>query len=251
MQTLGAPLRHFGFNRGWAVFFGFGTLMFGTVAVVALTLFRADFEIWQQAFAVALTFLNVFVLLQTVLASATVCEMGLRYKTLRGQGEMLWEDVEKFRYSVTTTYHGIIKTARYSMKLLDKDGRKAELGSNVEHPQELAAMLWSKLQAPLFAKLLAAYESGQIVDLGEIKVSREGFQIKIGLRKVAVPTANIAGCWIENGVFNVGVSLDGKIKNYGVFMRSVDNVFPLIELINSKIVQQQTREIAFGASAGR
>jgi len=251
MQILGAPLRHFGYNRGWAVFFVFGTLMFAAAAVVTLTVLRHDFELWQQAFAVALMLLNAYVLVQTVVSSATVCEMGLRYKTPRSRGEMWWSDVEKFRYSVVTTYHGFIWTTRYGMTLTDKDGRKVKLGSDLEHPKELAAMLWSKLQSPLFAKLLAAYESGQTVDLGEIKISREGFQIKIGLRKVVVPTASVLGCSIDSGIFTVGALVNGKVKNYGVFMRSVDNAFPLMELINTKIVQPQTREQALAAGAGR
>ena len=251
MQTLGAPLRHFGFNRGWAVFFGFSTLMFGAAGVATLTVIRQDSPWWAPLVGIGLWGLNSYVLAQTLASSATVCEIGLRYKTLRARGEMLWDDVEKFRYAVNVTRHeGIIKTTRYTMILTDKDGRKAELGSNVEHPKELGALLWGKLQAPLFTKMLAGYESGQAVDLGEIKVSREGFEIKIGLRKATIPAANIVGCSIDRGIFNVGALVDGKVKNYGVFMRSVDNVFPLMELINTKIVQPQTRE-AFGASAGR
>jgi len=221
--------------------------MFGAAAVATLTVFRADSEWWEPVVAIVLFALNVFVLVRTLVASATVCEAGLRYQTLRGKGEMLWEDVEKFRYSILTTYHqGFIKTTQYTMILVDKDGHRAELGSNVEQPDELAALLCNKLQAPLLRKVTADYDAGKTLDLGAVKLSHQGIQMSLGLLKATILLANVAGCSIDQGTLNIGEWVNGKIKHRAVMLRSVDNAFALVELINSKIARR-----ALGASTGQ
>ena len=91
MKALGAPLRHFGFNHWWAAFFSFGVIMFGTLAVATLTVMRRDSEWWESLVGIYFFGLNLYLLVRTVVSSATVCESGLRYKTLRGAGEMLWD----------------------------------------------------------------------------------------------------------------------------------------------------------------
>jgi hypothetical protein len=247
MKALGAPLRHFGFNRWWAVFFGFGVTMFGTLAVATLTIMRRDSEWWEPLVGISFFALNLYLLVRTLVSSATVCESGLRYKTLRGAGEILWDEVEKFRYSIVVTrHHGFIKSTQYTMILVDKDGRRAELGSNVEHPEELAALLLNKLQPLLLQKTVAAYEAGRTLDLGAIKVSREGISISIPLKKLTIPSADVVGCSIDRGRVIISGSVGGRAKNYAILMRSVDNVFALVELVNRRIVHR-----AAAASSGR
>jgi len=246
-ESLGGANRHFGFNRRWAAFFGFGSLLFGAVGVAALTVMRHDSEWWYSLVGIGFCALNIYGLVRTVIASATICERGVSFKTLRSQGEMLWEDVDKFRYSVLVTYHqGFIKTISYRLQLTDKDGQRAELGSNLEHPKELAEWLLNKLQPLILQKTTTAFESGKELDLGAIKVSREGITISIGLSRVHIPLANVAGCFIDKGMLTICEQVGGKVKDRTVFMRRVDNACALKELVNTRIVQR-----AAAASATR
>lgn len=241
MKALGASLRHFGFNRFWAVFFGFGVLMFGTMSIAIFNrVVSGDSEFWALFVGPPLIILNVFLLARTLRASATVCEAGIRYTTLRCKGEMLWQEVEKFRYSVLTTYHeGLIKTTQYTMILVDKNGQRAELGSNVACPKDLAALLCAKLHPLLLEKTAAAYDSGKTLDLGSIKISRQQIQMSMmGLRKVVIPSGNVAGCSIDKGMLKIAERTNDKVKNHGVMLTSVDNAFALMELVNSRMVQR-------------
>lgn len=227
--------------------------MFATASIATLTFKGDDFQLWEPVVGIAFLACNAYVLVRTLKSSATVCESGLSYKSLRGTGEMRWEDVEKFRYAVVKTYHqGIIPTTHYTITLVDKAGHRAELGSNVEHPKELAALLWSKLQDPLLKKALAGYDSGTPLDFGAIKVSRENIIVSLGLKKITIPTANVAGCSIDKGCVRIAERMDGKLKHRDAMMGQVDNAFPLLELINRRIVPQvQMQPLAMGASAGR
>lgn len=219
--------------------------MFGASAVATSALTKQDFEWWYPAIGIGFCALNTYALIRTLKSSATICERGLHYKTLRGEGDMLWEEVEKFRYSVLTTYHqGLIKTTQYTMNLVDRDGQWAELGSNLEHPKELAELLLNQLRAILLQKMITAYEMGQAVDLGAIKLSREGILVSMGLRKVQIPWTNVAGCFIENGMLTIAEKVGDKVKNRTVFMRKVDNAIALTEFVNTRIVQR-------AAAAGR
>jgi hypothetical protein len=213
--------------------------MFGSLAVATLTVIRQETEWWEYVVGIVLFALNCYLLVRTLVSSATVCESGLHYKTLRGAGEMLWGEVEKFRYAIVVTYHhGFIKSTQYTMTLVGRDGRRAELGSNVEHPDELAALLLNKLQPILLQKTMAAYEAGQTLDLGAIKVSREGITMAIPLKNLTIPSADVAGCSIDEGTVIISCSVGGKAKNYTITMRSVDNAFALVELVNRRIVQR-------------
>lgn len=239
MKVLGAQLRHFGYNRGWAIVFTLGTLMFATFATASITVLRKDIEWWEALIFFAGAALCLYAFARTASSSATICETGIRYQVFRNQGEMLWDDIEKFRYSVVVTYHqGIIKTTTYTIVLADKDGHRVELGSNVERPKELAALLLEKLQPRLYAKLLTAYEAGQDVDLGAIKISRERIQLETGLGTKTIPLPNVAGCSFDNGSIRIAEQVDGKVKQRAVMMRRVDNAFALADLINHRIIQK-------------
>lgn len=246
MKALGAPLRTFGYNRGWAVFFTLGTLMFSTLAVASITVLSDQGMSGAAIIFLPFAALCGFSFIHTISSSVDICETGLRYKLLRKQGEMLWDDIEKFRYSLIITYHQLlIKTTRYTLTLVDKDGQKVTLGSSFEHPKELAALLLQNLQPRLLQKLAAAYDSGQDTNLGEIKISRERIEMKIGLRRKTIPIASVAGCSIEKGLLRVAEKVNGKVKQRAVFVRSVDNAFALADLINTRIAPR-----AMGASAG-
>ncbi|HET9407351.1 MAG TPA: DUF6585 family protein [Candidatus Sulfotelmatobacter sp.] len=247
MKALGAPIRHFGFNRLWAAFFAVGVLMFGALGVATLTFMRKDSEWWEPVVGVSLCCLNIYVLARTMKTSATVCESGIRYTGLKGAGEMLWDEVDKFRFAILITRHqGIIKTTQYTTTLVSSDGRRVELGSNVQQPKELADLLVKTLQPILLRKTIAAYDSGKIVDLGAIRVTRECVSVSTGLRTVNIPTANVLACGIDQGMVIVSERKDGKLKNHAASMQKVDNAFALLELINTKIVQH-----SFAASGAR
>jgi uncharacterized protein DUF6585 len=247
MKVLGAPLQHFGCNRLWAVFFSIGTLMFAALAIVPLAFAKADYEWWETLVGVVFGLCCLYALLSTLTASVTLCENGFRFTTLRKKGELLWDDIEKFRYAVITTYHqGIIPTTHYTMILVDKGGQRADLGSNVQNPKEVARLLWARLQAPLLQKTIAAYDSGQTLDLGAIKLSFDWIEMSTGLRKINIPVANVTGCSIDKGVLTIGERVNGKLKFHTAMLNRVDNAFALVELINSRVAKQ-----TLSAGAGR
>ncbi len=237
MKALGAPIREFGFNRWWALFYGFGTLMFSTLTAVILFSKDMNDARWTAILMGALALLSGYMVAATTSSRASVHEAGISYKTLRSSGEMLWKEVEGYCYSVVKTYHqGIIPTTQYTIRLIDVSGTKAELGSNVQNPRELGDLLWRKLGPMLRDKMVANLEAHQPMQLGNLKLTHEGVEMKPPIGKtVFIPVERLAGCEVQNGMLRVFEDVNGKRKAHALMLNKVYNIFPLVEILQKKL----------------
>lgn len=237
MKALGAPIDQFKFSKPWTILLSFGCVMFGFFAVAAFTFERQELDAWMPFAFVGFFTLNLYALIVGRRLSLTVCEAGLRYTTFRHQGEMAWEDVEKFRYGIVNMrIKGVIPVTQYTMIVVDKNGQSADFSVNFERPKKRAALLLNKLHSVLLQKTMTAFECGSELDLGAVKISRAAILLSRPLQKpITVPTANVAGCFVDNGNIVIAERTQGGIQNHSVPVRSVDNAFAFMELIKTRI----------------
>lgn len=227
-KLLGSPMRTFGFNRPWAAFYAFGTLMLAIVEVSITFLHPEEGGAFYSIFIGALTLLCGYATARTVASSATIWENGISYKTLRTSGEMTWDEIERFRYSVVKTYHqGIIPTTEYKYILTGASGNKAELGSNLQSPRELGDLLWKRLHSLLLKKMEDRLKAGQTLKLGKVSVSAAAMELPGVFSKNTVAMKDVVGCALDKGQFIVTAVQDGKQKTFVALVSEVDNVFPL------------------------
>jgi len=233
-------MRQFAFNRLWATFYILGSLMF-TVVLWAITIGPEandrSLPAWMKLVFGLLTVLIYYLAARTIASSATIYESGIAYRTLGKRGEMMWQEIDKFRYSVVKTYHqGIIPTTQYTITLIDAAGNKAELGSNVQQPKDLGKILWDKLHPMLRDKMMAQLNVHQAIELGRVRLVDQGVEINPPIGKITfVPNERLAGCTLNNGMLTIIESVNGNQKKHAVMLNNIYNVFPLIEILNSRM----------------
>lgn len=247
-KILGSPIKTFAFNRLWAAFFALGTVMFGAVDFM-ITFRYPDGEWFYTVFMGALMLLTAFLTVRTMASSVTIHENGLSWRGLRKNGEMTWDEIERFRYSVVKTYHqGIIPTTEYKYILVDAAGQKAELGSSVQNPRELGDLLWKQLHARLLKKMTERLKAGQTLNLGKVSISALSIEMPAALfGKATIRMQDVVGCALEKGQFIVTAVQEDKNKSYSAMVGDVDNVFPLGAWITETL--QTRKPLAMAARA--
>jgi uncharacterized protein DUF6585 len=238
MKVLGAPLRHFASNKMGAVWFGVGALILTAVPVAGTTVLQGAFTGWEELGAIVGAAAMAGLCAWWIKSSVTICQNGLRYTGLTARGEMLWEDVETVRLAIIKHYaRGVVPMGTtYQIFVKDITGRCSILGNNIDHPEELIQLLHRKLDPVLLQKMTAAYDNGKLVDMGAVKVAHDHIQIWATLQIAKIPIFNVAGCSINDGKMRIAEKKDGKIRQYETSITHVENAFPLMELINTRIV---------------
>ncbi|HEU5453569.1 MAG TPA: DUF6585 family protein [Terriglobales bacterium] len=227
-KLLGSPIKTFAFNRLWATFFALGTVMFGVVDFMITFHYPEEGDWFYTVFMGALMLVAAFLTVRTISSSVTIHENGLSWRGLRNSGEMTWDEIETFRYSVVKTYHqGIIPTTEYKYILVDAAGQKAQLGNTVQNPRELGDLLWKQLHARLLKKMTERLKAGQTLKLGKVSISAQTMEMPTLFGRATIRLQDIVGVALEKGQFMVTATEDGKKKHYVAMVGEVDNVFPL------------------------
>lgn len=245
-KILGSPYKTFAFNRLWATFFALGTVMFGAVDFMITFRYPEEGDWFYTVFMGALTVLTAFLTVRTVASSVTIHENGLSWRGLRKSGEMTWDEIETFRYSVVKTYHqGIIPTTEYKYILVDAAGQKAQLGSSVQNPRELGDVLWKQLHARLLKKMTERLKAGQTLKLGKVTVSAQSVEMPGALfGKATIRMEDVVGCSLDKGMFVLYAMQEGKKKSFHVMVGDVDNVFPLGAWITETLQARSSLKLA-------
>jgi hypothetical protein len=183
----------------------------------------------------ALVALCVPVLLLVWLNSiqVTLHNDGVSYKSLLGEKEMRWDAVERFYYGATKQSVNFIPIGTYChFKFVDTEGNKLRLGNRVERPGKLGPKLIELSYNAIYKKVAEQYNSGQEVDFGAIRVSRDtGIKVKKFFGRKQIPWDQVSSFNIQKGHFYVWRK--GEKRTTGPAIRSVPNAFVLQGLLKS------------------
>lgn len=163
----------------------------------------------------------------------TIHTDGVSYRSIFGEKEMRWDSLERFHYSATKQSVNFIPVGTYyRFKFVDSEGRKLSFGNRVDRPGKLGPKLVEHSFPALFKKVAAQYNSGQEVDFGAIRVSREGgVKIKKFFGTKNIPWNEVGSYAIQKGHFYVWRK--GEKRTTGPGLRAIPNAFVLQGLLNS------------------
>lgn len=165
---------------------------------------------------------------------------GISYRSMFGEREMRWDAVERFYYGATKqSVHFIPIGTYYHFKLVDSEGRALRLGNRVGRLAPLGQKLIEQTYPTLIKKAVSQYNSGQEVDFGSIRVTRDtGIRVKKLFGWKEIPWENIASFAIHKGRFYVWRK--GQKRTTGPTLRFVPNAWALQALLKSVLLPGTT-----------
>ncbi len=209
------------------------------LAVGALYLSWAAFEAraadWNLYLGVYLSLAAVFLALAwwTFSRQVRLYEQGLVYKSVFGEKEIEWPEVQKFYYSATKQSVNFIPVGTYyNFRLQGRGGEKIRMGSGLARMEQLGHRLIELTSPPLMRKMIEYYNSGEELDFGPIKVRRlEGIRVGKFIGSKTIPWAEVLEYRIEGGEFYVWRV--GEKRTTGTSIAEIPNVFVLLGLLDS------------------
>lgn len=162
---------------------------------------------------------------------------GISYQSWFGSKEVRLDELERFYYSsVKRSVNFIPVGTYYKFKLIDSDGKKISFGNRVERPGVLGPKLVEHTLPPLLNKAVRLLQSGQELDFGAIRLSREhGLKVKksawLGLstRIEEIPWDQVSEYRIDHGHFYIFRA--GQKRTTGPLISQVANAFVLLTLL--------------------
>lgn len=153
---------------------------------------------------------------------------GIAYRDGGQTRVMHWDDIGWVWQQVTKHYYNGIPTGtthKYTLQLLDGD--KFTLNQGLERIGELGEHVQNEVFRRQFPKAAQAYNSGQELNFGKLRISRAG----ISNGKETLPWEQVKGIKLANG--QIVVSRQGKWLAWaGMGAHEVPNLFILLELIS-------------------
>jgi hypothetical protein len=158
---------------------------------------------------------------------------GLSYRSLFGEKEMRWDEVERFYFGAVKERVNFIPVGTYyHFKFVDAEGKKLRLGNRVEYAGKLGQKLVEHSYPALFKKVADEFNSGQEVDFGAIRVSRaSGLKVKKLFGYKEIPWNQVFSYAIQDGRFCIWRM--GEKRTRGTSLLEVPNAFVLQGLLNS------------------
>ncbi len=162
---------------------------------------------------------------------------GISYQSWFGSKEVRLDELARFYYSsVKRSVNFIPVGTYYKFKLIDSNGKKISFGNRVERPGALGPKLVQHTLSPLLEKAVRLLRSGQEVDFGAIRVSRDkGLKVKktawlgFGKRTEEIPWDQVSECRIDRGHFYIFRT--GQKRTTGPLISQVPNAFVLLALL--------------------
>jgi len=229
--VLGAELETFGGNKIVMALAATLAALTGWLVFAAFTTPSSDngFKI----FAVTLFAIPVFLIFWLQSVRVTLHSDGISYRSLFGEKEIRWDAVERFYYGATKRSVNFIPVGTYYyFKLVDNAGNKLRLGNRVEKLAPLGEKLINHTYPTLIKKVVNQYNSGQEVDFGSVKVTRDtGLRVKKFIGWKEIPWDNVSSFAIQKGHFYVWRK--GEKHTTGPELRFVPNAWALEGLLKS------------------
>jgi hypothetical protein len=174
--------------------------------------------------------------------------VGIRYRSLLGQAEMRWDEVDELYVgAVTTLLNGIIPAGtRYRFRLKSGTAREQRVkqvrhfatveftrtsvksgtaasqlsfGSRFSNAMRVADVINNFTFPVLWQKMTAQYNNGLEVSFGDFRVSRQGVRFDLlgmfpDLVKKPIPWADVRSYSVENGSFTLMYTSGSTGKTY-------------------------------------
>jgi hypothetical protein len=199
---------------------------------------RASIPVWEaNAVKVAIVAAPIALLCWLLSVRLTVDPVRLRYRSLLGEEEMLWDEVdEMYAGAVTTLLNGVIPLGtRYSFKLKSgasseqrvekfhyvgkvkftsssvKDGTAARVlsfGSRFSRAEKISTLLTEFTFPHVWRKVGQRYNDGFDVSFGDFVLSRQGVKVDLlgmfpDLVKKPIPWKDVCSYYVEKGSFTL------------------------------------------------
>ena len=105
---------------------------------------------------------------------------GLSYRSMFGRREFLWSEVEYTWFSVVSyQIHGIPLGTRRTVTLAERGGRRLMLGNSIARNEAMLREVADLTLPHLHAWMIAALNTGKVLDLGAVRLARiSGLEMK-------------------------------------------------------------------------
>ena len=185
---------------------------------------------WAIFFAVASFFALLFV--YQVSSRASLHVDGVSCRSIFGEKEMRWTEVERFRYSSHEVYaRGIPLGAFYQIKLIDEHGSTISFGDRIGRAAQLGQKLNQFTFEPLLQKVSQRFQSGADLDFGAVHLtSSAGLTINRWFGSKTIPWQEIASCHLDDKMFYI--TRVGKKRANAVSLEHLYNASVLVALLH-------------------
>ncbi|HXN52832.1 MAG TPA: DUF6585 family protein [Candidatus Acidoferrum sp.] len=179
--------------------------------------------------------LAFFILLITerLTARAYLHDNGISYRSILGQKEIRWVEVERLYYGAhRLSVHFIPLGTFYQLKLLDQNGQKLSLSDRVGRTAHLAEKIAQYTYEPLMRKATDNFNRGDDLDFGLVRVSRSGgLKLKRWSGYTTIPWAELAAYKLDAGNFYVWRV--GEKHTKGIPTERIPNAWVLLGLLDA------------------
>jgi hypothetical protein len=172
----------------------------------------------------------------------TISDSGVRRESMLGQQEMAWSQITETRYRVIPinvyAHFGLLGAllamssksgrAQLSLELLDSDGKKFKVTSNVRDASEAIGIILGRVLPPMVQSVKARLQRGETVQFGGIGLSAAA----VTWKKTSIPLSQITKAELVRS--NLQVKQEGKwLAAINVRSDKVPNVLVFLEVLES------------------
>ena len=234
--------RYRGSRRGMA---GMGLVAFIAFSVASSTQSSDPFvtRAWTIAIGGAVLVFSCGVIAWLHSIRLELAPEGLSFRSMFGRRELLWLEVERvYIDSVTYSFHGVPLSHRL-VTIVTQDGRKLSIGKSIERTEQMMHEVATLTLPELYARMVAALNTGLTVDLGAVRLSRmNGLEMKGLFGFGAIGLDEIERYEVEAGellVWKKGARFASRVRS-----ASVANLYPLLAVLDSLLKAPVTRGAA-------
>jgi uncharacterized protein DUF6585 len=194
---------------------------------------------WAIFFAVAGFFV---VLVAGVLSSrATLHVDGISFRSIFGEKEMRWVEVERFRYgSHEVQAQHIPLGTFYQIKLIDQHGSKLSVGDRVGNAAQLAQKINELTFDSLLEKASERLRTGADLDFGAIHFRPSmGLTIHRWYGDKQIPWQGIASCHLDERKFYI--KRVGKMRPLTISLERLWNASVFLALVTRTLSPSSSR----------
>jgi hypothetical protein len=185
----------------------------------------------RVVFLGVLAFFLLFIA-ERLTARAYIHDDGISYRSILGQKEIRWLEVERLYYGAHRVSVEFIPLGTfYQLKLVDLNGQKLSLGDRFGRTAQLAEKISQYTYEPLLRKAISDFNSGEELGFGLVRVSRSGLKIKRWSGLSTINWADLASYKLDAGNFYIWRA--GEKHANGLPTERIPNAWVLVGLLNA------------------
>jgi len=163
---------------------------------------------------------------------AVIYEEGLLVSNWRGAFGWRWDEVSSIRSDITyRVYTGVLGHTVHRYWLVGRDAEKAVLDDSIDQVERLAGMIRLRVIPHIFARYNNAFNTGQTLVFGPIRIHRNG-GIEIG--KLQYPWDQLKDVTVQKGFvqFTLWSGSDGSGASPRVAVAQIPNLDVLLSILD-------------------